>query len=64
MVLMKPAGFVIASAVLFVAVTHAFGSRRVALNAAIGLVLCAATYVAFTRGLGLVLPAGVLAALG
>jgi putative tricarboxylic transport membrane protein len=60
MVLIKPAGFVIASAVLFVAVTYAFGSRRLALNAGIGLVLCAATYVAFTHGLGLVLPAGVL----
>jgi putative tricarboxylic transport membrane protein len=63
MVLMKAAGFVIASAVLFVAVAHAFGSRRLLLNMAIGLVLCAATYLAFTRGLGLVLPAGVLAAL-
>jgi putative tricarboxylic transport membrane protein len=63
MVLMKPAGFVIASAVLFVAVAYAFGSRRFALNAAIGLALCAATYVAFTRGLGLVLPAGMLATL-
>jgi putative tricarboxylic transport membrane protein len=63
MVLMKPAGFVIATAVMFVAVTYAFGSRRFALNAAVGLVLCLATYVAFTRGLGLVLPAGVLATL-
>jgi putative tricarboxylic transport membrane protein len=63
MVLMKPAGFVIASAVLFVAVAYAFGSRRVALNAAVGLVLSIATYVAFTRGLGLVLPAGLLAPL-
>jgi putative tricarboxylic transport membrane protein len=63
MVLMKPAGFVIASAVLFVAVAYAFGSRRLALNAAVGLVLCAVTYVAFTRGLGLVLPAGVLSTL-
>ena len=63
MVLMKPAGFVIASAVLFVAVAYAFGSRRFALNAAIGLALCAATYVAFTRGVGLVLPAGMLATL-
>jgi putative tricarboxylic transport membrane protein len=63
MVLMKPAGFVIASAVLFVAVAYAFGSRRLALNAAVGLVLCTATYVAFTRGLGLVLPAGVLGTL-
>ena len=34
MALMKPAGFVIASAVLFVAVAYAFGSRRLALNAA------------------------------
>ena len=60
MMLIKPAGFVIASTVLFVAVTYAFGSRRLALNAAVGLVLCTATYVAFTRGLGLALPAGVL----
>jgi putative tricarboxylic transport membrane protein len=63
MVLIKPAGFVIASAVLFVAVAYAFGSRRLALNAAVGLVLCAATYIAFTRGLGLILPAGVLGTL-
>jgi putative tricarboxylic transport membrane protein len=63
MALMKPAGFVIASTVLFVAVAYAFGSRRLALNGALGLVLCALTYVAFTRGLGLVLPAGLLAPL-
>jgi putative tricarboxylic transport membrane protein len=63
MVLMQPAGFVIATTVLFVAVAYALGSRRILLNAAVGLVLCAVTYVAFTRGLGLVLPAGVLGAL-
>ena len=64
MVLMKPAGFVIASAVLFVAV--ALRLRQPARSPStprVGLVLCAATYVAFTRGLGLVLPAGVLAGL-
>jgi putative tricarboxylic transport membrane protein len=60
MVLIKPLGFVIATAVLFVAVAYALGSRRILLNAAIGLVLCALTYIAFTRGLGLVLPAGML----
>jgi putative tricarboxylic transport membrane protein len=60
MVLMKPLGFVIATTVLFVAVAYALGSRRIVLNAAVGLVLCAVTYVAFTRGLGLVLPAGLL----
>jgi putative tricarboxylic transport membrane protein len=63
MVLMRPAGFVIATAVLFVAVAYALGSRRFLLNAVVGLVLCAVTYVAFTRGLGLVLPAGVFGAL-
>ena len=63
MLLMKPAGFVIATAVLFVAVAYALGSRRILLNAAVGLLLCAITYVAFTRGLGLVLPAGVLGTL-
>lgn len=60
MVLMQPAGFVIASAVLFVAVARSLGSRRWALNAAIGLVLCTVVHVAFTRGLGLSLPGGVL----
>ena len=63
MVLIRPAGFVIASAVLFVAVTYALGSRRLVLNAVVGLVLCAAIYVAFTHGLGLRLPAGVLGTL-
>jgi putative tricarboxylic transport membrane protein len=63
MVLIKPLGFVIATAGLFVAVAYALGSRRTVLNAAVGLVLCAVTYVAFTRGLGLVLPAGMLGTL-
>jgi putative tricarboxylic transport membrane protein len=63
MILMRPAGFVIASTVLFVAVTRAFGSRRLVLNVAVGLVLCMATFVAFRWGLGLILPAGVLAPL-
>jgi putative tricarboxylic transport membrane protein len=63
MVLMRPAGFVLATTVLFVAVAYALGSRRFLLNAAVGVVLCTVTYVAFTRGLGLVLPAGVLGVL-
>jgi putative tricarboxylic transport membrane protein len=63
MVLIKPLGFVLASALLFVAVAYALRSRRIVLNAAVGLVLCAVTYVAFTRGLGLALPAGVLGTL-
>jgi putative tricarboxylic transport membrane protein len=63
MVLMEPAGFVIATTFLFVAVAHALGSRRFAFNAAVGLVLCLFTYFVFTRGLGLILPAGVLGTL-
>jgi putative tricarboxylic transport membrane protein len=63
MILMRPAGFVLASTVLFVAVSHAFGSRRLALNVAVGVVLCLVTYVGFRWGLGLILPAGVLAPL-
>ena len=61
MLLMRLAGFVIASTVLFVAVCHAFGSRRLVLNIAVGFVLCLATYIAFKWGLGLTMPAGVLA---
>ena len=61
MLLMRPAGFVLATTVLFAAVAHALGSRRPVLNLAVGFVLCLAAYVAFTWGLGLNLPAGVLA---
>jgi putative tricarboxylic transport membrane protein len=57
-VLMQPAGFVLASTALFVCVTRAFGSRRLALDAALGLLCTGAIYVVFTRGLGLSLPAG------
>ena len=54
------AGFVIASAVLFVCVTRAFGSRALLRDAAIALVLALVVYVGFRYGLGLDLPAGVL----
>jgi putative tricarboxylic transport membrane protein len=59
--LMRPAGFVLATTVLFVAVARALGSRRLVLDFVVGFVLCLAAYVAFTWGLGLILPAGVLA---
>src|SRR5262249_49857990 len=57
-VLMQPAGFVLASTALFVCVTRAFGSRRLALDAALGLLFTGAIYVVFTGGLGLSLPSG------
>jgi putative tricarboxylic transport membrane protein len=61
LLLIERAGFVIASAVLFVGATFAMGSRRLVRDAAIGLVMAAVLYVGFTRGLGLRLPAGLLA---
>lgn len=63
MLLMKPAGFIVASTLLFVPVARSFGSRRLARDAAVGLALCAVVYVVFTRGLGLNLPVGALGAL-
>ena len=61
MLLMERAGFVIASAVLFVCVAHGFGSRRYLRDAAIAILLAAIVYVGFTRGLQLPLPPGPLA---
>ena len=64
MILMRSAGFVIASTVLFVAVARALGSRHLVLDVAVGFVLCLAAYVAFKCwGFGaMILPGGVLAA--
>lgn len=61
LLLLEPAGFVIASAVLFVGAAFAMGSRRTIRDAAIGIVFAAILYVAFTRGLGIRLPGGLLA---
>jgi putative tricarboxylic transport membrane protein len=64
LVLLEPAGFIIASAVLFVVAAFAMGSRRYARDIASGLLFAAIIYVGFTRGLGLDLPAGILAGIG
>ena len=58
--LVEPVGFVIAAATLFVAVSCGFGSRRLLLDVALGLVLAIAIYALFVRGLGLYLPGGTL----
>ncbi|HEX9562568.1 MAG TPA: tripartite tricarboxylate transporter substrate-binding protein [Gemmatimonadaceae bacterium] len=57
-VLLRPAGFVLASAVMFTLVARAFGSRRVVRDAALGVVFAAIVFLAFARGLGVSLPAG------
>lgn len=60
LVLIEPAGFIIASAVLFVSAAFAMGSRRLVRNLAVGVVMAAVLYLAFTAGLGLRLPTGLL----
>lgn len=60
LVLIEPAGFIIASAVLFVSAAFAMGSRRLVRNLAVGVVMAAVLYLAFTAGLGLRLPIGLL----
>jgi len=60
LILIEPVGFIIASAVLFAGAAFAMGSRRVARDIAVGVILATILYIGFTRGLGLRLPAGVL----
>jgi putative tricarboxylic transport membrane protein len=61
--LVEPAGFIIASTLLFVLVARGFDSRRWLLNVATGLVLAIVVFAIFNYGLGLTLPAGVIAPL-
>jgi putative tricarboxylic transport membrane protein len=58
--LLNLAGFVAAGTALFACTASAFGSRRWLRDALIGLTLCAAVYIAFTYGLHVTLPSGVL----
>ena len=60
LLLIAPAGFIIASATLFAAAAFAMGSRRLARDIAIGVLLSLVLYIVFNRGLGLSLPAGIL----
>lgn len=50
-------GFTLTCALLFAAVAHAFGSRRIALSLASGLAISLVVFWIFARGLGLALPA-------
>ena len=58
MVLIGWAGFVIAGALLFACVARGFGSRRIARDLAIGLVLSLAVFFFFVKLLNVNLPAG------
>ena len=61
--LFERGGFVVASSVLFWVAARGFGSRRPVRDAVIAAVLAVAVFLAFTRGLGLTLPLGVLGGL-
>jgi hypothetical protein len=56
--LFSAAGFVVASVTLFVITARAFGSRCVLRDALVGIGLAVVIFIAFTRGLGVSLPAG------
>jgi putative tricarboxylic transport membrane protein len=58
--LLDAAGFVFAATLQFWLVARAFRSRRPARDAMIAVVLSLIVYLAFSRGLGLPLPAGIL----
>jgi putative tricarboxylic transport membrane protein len=59
-VLLEHAGFILASTAMFWLVARAFASKRPRRDALVGLLLSVVVYYAFTRGLGLVLPPGIL----
>jgi len=58
--ILTPLGFVVGTAVMYFSVGFAFGERRLPLLAGVALIVALVTYVAFTRGLGLSLPPGIL----
>lgn len=60
LLLMRRAGFIVASTVLYVGVALAFHERSWLRALAIGAVLSTAIYLAFTDLLGLTLPAGIV----
>lgn len=53
-------GWILAAALLFWAVARGFGSRRPLFDISLALVLSSAIYLAFSVGLGLNLPSGIL----
>jgi putative tricarboxylic transport membrane protein len=59
--LVERLGFIIASIALFVLVARSFSSKRWVLNGVVGLLLASGIFAIFNYGLGLTLPAGILA---
>jgi len=59
-VLLRPAGWIIAAALLFWGVSYALGARRPIFDASVALVMSSLIQLIFGAGLGLNLPAGFL----
>jgi putative tricarboxylic transport membrane protein len=59
--LLDPLGWVLAGAILFWGVSVGLGGRRYVFDAAVALLVSSAVQIAFSAGLGLTLPGGVLA---
>lgn len=58
--LLETLGWIPSAALLFMVVARAFGSRRLVIDAALGLALAGLSFVAFNYGLDLTLPGGAL----
>jgi putative tricarboxylic transport membrane protein len=56
--LTRPLGFLVSAVACFILVAYAFGSRRILRDAIVGSAIAGIIYVAFTRLLGVSLPAG------
>lgn len=61
--ILEPVGWIISAALLFWAITLTMGGKRPLFNLAVGLVVSSTVQVAFSMGLGLSLPAGILGGL-
>ena len=57
---LDPLGYLIASSVFFVLASACLGSRNLARDCTVGVLLSVVVYVAFTQGLGVRLPEGIL----
>lgn len=62
-ILIERAGFLVASSVIFFGVSFAFGAKNIRKNLIVSLVFSAIVYFAFTRGLNVNLPSGILGAI-
>jgi putative tricarboxylic transport membrane protein len=59
-ILIERAGFVIATTVVFWGVSFAFGATKLLKNLAVSLIFSLIVYLAFSKGLNVNLPAGIL----